>query len=33
VLVLRGRYGGTRLEDALLLAHRETSTQLSQASP
>ena len=32
VLVLRGRYGGTRLEDALLLAHRQTSTQLSQES-
>ena len=30
VLVVRGRYGGTRLEDALLLAHRQTSMQLGQ---
>jgi len=29
VLIVRGRYGGTRLDDALLLAHRQTSTQLA----
>jgi hypothetical protein len=28
LLHVRGRYGGTRLEDALTLAHRQTSTQL-----
>ena len=33
VLVLRGRYGGTRLEDALLLAHRQTSVQLTGGVP
>lgn len=29
VLTLRGRYGGTRLDDALLLAHRQMSAQLN----
>lgn len=28
VLQVRGRYGGTRLDDALVLAHKQTSTQL-----
>ena len=28
VLQVRGRYGGARLDDALVLAHRQTSTQL-----
>ena len=28
VLIARGRYGGTRLDDALVLAHRQTSIQL-----
>ncbi|MGH7687076.1 MAG: hypothetical protein ACREN2_09710 [Candidatus Dormibacteria bacterium] len=28
LLQVRGRYGGTRLDDALTLAHRQTSTQL-----
>jgi hypothetical protein len=28
LLHVRGRYGGTRLDDALTLAHRQTSTQL-----
>ncbi|MBV8196189.1 MAG: hypothetical protein JOY80_11765 [Candidatus Dormibacteraeota bacterium] len=28
-LIVRGRYGGTRLDDALELAHRQTSTQLA----
>jgi hypothetical protein len=28
LLQVRGRYGGTRLDDALVLAHRQTSTQL-----
>ena len=28
-LVLRGRYGGTRLDDALTLAHTQTSSQLT----
>jgi hypothetical protein len=28
VLQARGRYGGTRLDDALTLAHKQTSTQL-----
>jgi hypothetical protein len=28
VLVVRGRNGGTRLDDALLLAHRQTITEL-----
>lgn len=27
LLQVRGRYGGTRLDDALILAHRQTSTQ------
>ena len=29
VLTVRGRYGGTRLDDALALAHRQMSKQLS----
>lgn len=29
LLQARGRYGGTRLDDALILAHRQTSKQLS----
>jgi hypothetical protein len=29
LLVLRGRYGGARLDDALILAHRVTSTELA----
>ena len=29
LLHVRGRYGGTRLDDALALAHRQTSTHLS----
>ncbi|MFN2582165.1 MAG: hypothetical protein ABR498_05430 [Candidatus Dormibacteria bacterium] len=29
VLQVRGRYGGARLDDALLLAHKQTSTQLA----
>lgn len=28
LLQVRGRYGGTRLDDALVLAHKQTSTQL-----
>lgn len=28
LLHVRGRYGGTRLDDALVLAHRQTATQL-----
>ena len=28
VLQVRGRYGGTRLDDALVLAHKQTSSQL-----
>lgn len=28
VLQVRGRYGGTRLDDALVLAHRQTASQL-----
>lgn len=28
LLQARGRYGGTRLDDALILAHRQTSSQL-----
>ena len=33
VLVVRGRDGGTRLDDALLLAHRQTVTELGLATP
>ena len=33
VLVVRGRNGGTRLEDALLLAHRQTVDELGLATP
>ncbi|MDQ6846893.1 MAG: hypothetical protein M3019_04835 [Candidatus Dormibacteraeota bacterium] len=33
VLVVRGRNGGTRLDDALLLAHRQTVTELGLATP
>lgn len=33
VLVVRGRYGGTRLDDALLLAHRIASNEIPAASP
>jgi len=29
ILVLRGRYGGTRLDDALVLAHRTTTRELA----
>ena len=29
ILVLRGRYGGTRLDDALVLAHRITTRELA----
>ena len=29
VLTVRGRYGGTRLDDALVLAHRQASAQLN----
>ena len=29
VLEVRGRYGGTRLDDALMLAHRQTARSLS----
>ena len=29
LLTVRGRYGGTRLDDALLLAHRQESVQLA----
>lgn len=29
LMQVRGRYGGTRLDDALTLAHRQTSAQLS----
>ena len=32
VLVVRGRAGGTRLDDALLLAHRQTVTELGLAT-
>jgi hypothetical protein len=33
VLVVRGRNGGTRLDDALLLAHRQTVTELGLSTP
>lgn len=33
VLVVRGRNGGTRLDDALLLAHRQTTTELGLSTP
>jgi hypothetical protein len=33
ILVVRGRYGGTRLDDALLLAHRQTVTELGLSTP
>jgi len=29
IIVLRGRYGGTRLDDALVLAHRTTTRELA----
>lgn len=29
VIVMRGRYGGSRLDDALLLAHRQATNELS----
>ncbi len=32
VLVVRGRAGGTRLDDALILAHRQTAAELGVAS-
>lgn len=32
ILTLQGRYGGTRLNDALTLAHQQTSAQLSLSS-
>jgi hypothetical protein len=32
ILALRGRYGGTRLNDALTLAHQQTSAQLNLSS-
>ncbi|MBJ7593370.1 MAG: hypothetical protein JF886_00670 [Candidatus Dormibacteraeota bacterium] len=32
-LVVRGRNGGTRLDDALLLTHRQTVTELGLATP
>jgi hypothetical protein len=33
VLVVRGREGGTRLDDALLLTHRQTVTELGLSTP
>lgn len=33
VLVVRGRDGGTRLDDGLVLAHRQTVTELGLATP
>lgn len=33
VLVVRGRFGGTRLEDALLLAHVQTANELGLTTP
>jgi hypothetical protein len=33
VLVVRGREGGTRPDDAFLLAHRQTATELGLATP
>jgi hypothetical protein len=33
VLVVRGREGGTRLDDALLLAHRQTVIELGLSTP
>ena len=33
VLVVRGREGGTRLDDALVLAHRQTVTELGLSTP
>ncbi len=33
IVVVRGREGGTRLDDALLLAHRQTVTELGLATP
>lgn len=33
VLVVRGRDGGTRLDDALVLAHRQTTTELGLSTP
>jgi hypothetical protein len=33
ILVVRGRYGGTRLDDALLLAHRQTVPELGLSTP
>ncbi len=33
ILVIRGRSGGTRLDDALLLAHRQTVIELGLATP
>ena len=33
VLVVRGRNGGTRLDDALLLAHRQTVIELGLSTP
>jgi hypothetical protein len=33
ILVVRGRYGGTRPDDALLLAHRQTVIELGLTTP
>ncbi len=33
ILVVRGRNGGTRLDDALLLAHRQTAIELGLSTP
>jgi hypothetical protein len=33
ILVVRGRNGATRLDDALLLAHRQTVTELGLSTP
>ena len=33
VLAVRGRDGGTRLDDALVLAHRQTATELGLVTP